>query len=208
MSETDSVTLAQWMRDSLDARLADVHVALPATVVSYNSERQSVSVQPAVRRGYKTPEGERAAESLPIVNGVPVSFPGSGEFSVTWPIAVGDTGLLIFCEGSIDKWKSYGDEGDPLDDRRFNLSDAVFVPGIRPFLAPVPAAGVHSTAMVIRSGGAIHAGGTSSLALASALNSVASRLNAVEAAVLSEHPGSGISAGASSYSGTTILKGA
>jgi len=60
----------------------------------------------------------------------------SGADLVT-PVAVGDTGLLVFCDGSLDVWLSKGGLVDPLDDRHHALSDAVFIPGLRPFSNPV-----------------------------------------------------------------------
>lgn len=52
-------------------------------------------------------------------------------------VSVGDTGLLVFCDDSLDVWLSKGGLVDPLDDRHHALSDAVFVPGLRPFSNPV-----------------------------------------------------------------------
>lgn len=53
------------------------------------------------------------------------------------PVAVGDTGLLIFSDRSLDVWLATGGIVDPGDDRRHALSDAVFVPGLRPFSSPL-----------------------------------------------------------------------
>jgi hypothetical protein len=46
----------------------------------------------------------------------------------------GDTGMIQFSERSIDQWFAGVGEGgpvDPADDRIFDISDAIFVPGIR-----------------------------------------------------------------------------
>jgi hypothetical protein len=53
------------------------------------------------------------------------------------PVAVGDTGLLVFADDSLDVWLSKGGLVDPLDDRHHALSDAIFIPGLRPFSNPV-----------------------------------------------------------------------
>jgi hypothetical protein len=203
---SNTPTLSEVLRTAIAAQQTTVFTALPAQVESYDSTKQKAIVQPLLKRGYQDEADERQVESLPAISDVPVIFPGAGEISITWPIAAGATGLLVFTSGSLDKWKSKGGEVDPGDDRRNTLSDAVFIPGLRPFSAPVESGGLHSTALVV-SAPLIHAGGSSSLAFNSALNAVASRLAAVEAAVALEHPASGVSEGADSYSGTSVLKG-
>ena len=170
---SQSPTFAEVLRTAMDSHTADLHVAMPGRVESYDSTNQSVSVQPLIRRGYTGEDGERAVESLPVITGVPVVFPGTGGVSITWPVAAGDTVLLVFSESSIDKWLSRGGEVDPLDDRKHTLSDAIAIPGLRDFANPVPPAGIHSTAMVITAP-LIHAGGTDSLALKSDVSALKS----------------------------------
>lgn len=112
-------------------RMANLHVALPGAIVKYDRDTQTAQVQPMIKRGYKGEAGERFVETLPVINAVPVMWLGGSAAHITMPLAVGDTGLLVFCEQSIDRWKSRGAVIDPEDDRRFHLSDAVFYPGLR-----------------------------------------------------------------------------
>jgi hypothetical protein len=49
------------------------------------------------------------------------------------PLTRGDYVLLVFCERSIDAWLSIGGIVDPDDYRKFDLSDAVAIPGLFPF---------------------------------------------------------------------------
>jgi hypothetical protein len=161
----------------LRTQLAEVHVALPGRVVSYDSAKQSADVQPLIRQPFENEEGDRQVDSLPIVTHVPVVFPGAGPISMTWPIPAGTTGLLVFSEASLDKWLNEGGEVDPLDDRRHALTDGVFIPGLRPFSDPVPPAGVHGTAVVI-SAPLIHAAGTAQLALKSDVDALQSYIDA------------------------------
>ena len=82
-------------------------------------------------------DGTNQTGPLPVIPSVPVCFPGSGAFRVTFPVAKGDTGLLVFCSRSIDRWLSEGGSVDPQDDRTHDLSDAVFVPGLTDFGHPI-----------------------------------------------------------------------
>lgn len=213
-------TLADVLRGALDSRLGDLHVAIPARVESYNADRQSCSAQPLVRVAVPEAQVEddsRAVERLPVINGVPVVFPGAGDYSITWPLAKGDIVLLVFSEAALDKWKTRGDDVDPGDDRRHALSDAIAIPGLRAFggkgsAAPVSGAGGSGSApdaLVIQAP-EIRAGGTDALALASELNALRTAFNAhVHTGVTTGGGSSGTtpSAVATPYDGTAVLKG-
>lgn len=55
-------------------------------------------------------------------------------YSIKLPIAVGDTGYLIFSDRSLDAWLAGGGGiVDPQDARHHDLTDAIFVPGLVPF---------------------------------------------------------------------------
>ena len=88
-------------------------------------------------RDFSQPAGLLRQQLVLRQSRVPVCFPGSGGWKVTFPISKGDTGLLIFCSRSIDRWLSEGGSVDPQDDRTHDLSDAVFVPGLTDFAHPI-----------------------------------------------------------------------
>lgn len=121
------------MRSVIRSQLVNIHVSLPAQVVSYDSSNQSVSVQPTIKREYYDEYRTRKIEQLPIINDVPVVFPGAGGFRVTFPVTAGDTVLLVFSESSLDKWLDQGGIVDPNVDYHFHLADAIAIPGLRPF---------------------------------------------------------------------------
>lgn len=148
---SDTPSFEEWVTQAIENHMVEVHTSLPAIVVSYDKAKQTVSVQPAIKHGVVDNETDvRTANQLPVINNVPVEFPGAGEYSITFPINKGDTGMLCFAESSIDKWKTRGGVVDPLDDRRFNLSDATFRPGLRASNAVIPSDGVADGAMVLR----------------------------------------------------------
>lgn len=130
---TPAEMFASSLRSMLDARLEDVHISLPGRIESYDRERQAVVVQPLVKRMFKDPSGELRATSYPAITDVPVEFLGGGEYALTFPVARGMTCRLDFCSASLDKFLALGGEVDPEDPRRFTLSDAVCVLGLRDF---------------------------------------------------------------------------
>jgi hypothetical protein len=201
-------TLSEVIAVAVGARLAEVNVAIPASVESYDRTTQKASVKPLIRAVRTDSDGTRVAESRPVINDVPVVFPGAGAYSITFPLAAGDTVLLVFSQASLDKWLAAGGEVDPLDPRRFALSDAVAIPGLRPFSAPVE--DTDATAMVLQSGGEIHAGGSSSLATKADIDALKTYI------AMHAHTGVTTGGGTSgppsssppSADGTSILKGA
>jgi len=152
-------TLAGFVTNALDGRMRGVRVALPGVVQTYDPTTQTCSVQPLVQDGVYDESGTRIAERLPVVASVPVCFPGSGAFSVTWPVKVGDTVLLVFSSSSIDRWLALGGEVDPIDDRRHHITDAIAIPGLRDLGHVLPSSAVDPSAMVISG----TSGGTPSL---------------------------------------------
>lgn len=118
------------LRLLLGARTATV-----AQVESYDAGEQRVDVKPLVKELETGDTGDLEATGIPIIRNVPVVFPGAGSYRITFPIARGDTVLLIISDRSLDKWKGQGGEVDPVDPRHHNLSDAIAIPGLRPFSA-------------------------------------------------------------------------
>ena len=124
--------LADLLIAAMDARLVDLHTALPGRVRSYDAATQLADVEPLLKRALRTELGDKVLEALPIIPSVPVVFPRGGGYFVSLPLAAGDCGLLVFSERAIDRWRSTGEVADPGDQRMHGLSGALFVPGLGP----------------------------------------------------------------------------
>lgn len=129
-------TLAAVLNDFKASMFADMRVAVPARVERYDAATQLIDAKPLLRDTFTTEEGEREIVSLPVITNVPVVFPGAGGFRLTFPVAVGDTVLLVFADRSIDTWLAQGGEVSPTDERHHHLSDAIAIPGLHPNSAP------------------------------------------------------------------------
>jgi len=119
--------------DILDAReerlRLDMETAFPARVQRYDPDLQVADLVPLVRRQVPQPDGSHTTEALPVLPCVPVIFPRMGQWFVSFPIAPGDTGLVVVCSGDIGPWRiGGGDVTDPGDLRRHHMSHAVFLP--------------------------------------------------------------------------------
>ena len=118
------------------AAQSDIHTSIPARVLSYNPESQTVDVQADINHLLSSNEVlERGA-----IRGVPVQFGGTTRTLISFPIKSGDTGILVFQERSTDEWTHQKQDltgeakGVIAKDRRMHdYSDCVFVPGVHPY---------------------------------------------------------------------------
>lgn len=176
------------LREASRAAVARVNVALPVSVLSYDSTTQKVTVRIAQSFYRKNADGDVEAYRPPDIPGVPVAFPGAGDFSITWPLAAGDTGIIVVADRSMDEWKVNGRTTvEQQDKRRHNLLDAVFIPGLRSYADAVPAAGVDGSAMVIR-GAEIKLGSSAATSFVALATLVDAQFSALSSALSSWTP--------------------
>jgi hypothetical protein len=109
--------------------VSHVHTAMPARIEKYDAKKQKVDVKPLLNKKYN----DGSVVNLPIITSVPLIFPSSGQASLVLPVEKGDTVLLIFAERSIDEWLASGSEVTPSLNRKFDISDAIAIPGLMPF---------------------------------------------------------------------------
>jgi hypothetical protein len=142
------------MRENLDVGLKKVfdsffstkHFCMPALVTGFDATFQTVAVQPALMT---LAQDSPAPELHPIIEDVPVVYPGGGGFFLTYDILPGSYVLLVFAERSIENWADLGGIADPQSTRKCDLSDAIAIPGLFPtpsILAP----GVDALAITLR----------------------------------------------------------
>ena len=106
------------------------HTGMPARVEKFDSKTQTADCKPLIRRRFQNPDGTELNESIAVIPRVPVAWPRAGRFIVTWPLKPGDLVELVVSESSRDAFQGgAGDETDPDDFRRFDLSDVWAYPG-------------------------------------------------------------------------------
>jgi hypothetical protein len=129
--------LAEVIAAAIDDQLIDVHVSLPGVVQSYNSATQTATIELQVRRALTDDNDQIIFEDLPVIQNVPVCFPRSSVYFVSFPIVPGDTGDVIFAETSIGQWRAVEGTAFPDDIGRHTLSGAKFYPGLSKDSAPL-----------------------------------------------------------------------
>lgn len=122
-------SLAETIQAALDARLGELHTAMPGRVVSVDYTRNTVDVEPAFYHEIEDDYGNPQDEALPVIPDVPIAWPRAGGAWITFPIAKGDPVTLLFCERDLGVWRAQGAAGPPGDRRRHHLSGAIAIPG-------------------------------------------------------------------------------
>lgn len=176
-----NLSFGEFVEEFMDSLKGQMNIALPAKVVAYHRTQQTVDVQVVVRKRRIDPFTDEETTFLPdVIHDVPVAFPQSAGFSISWPLTAGDFVTLLFCDRSIAEWKNSGSTDTiPQDKRRFSMADAIAIPGGAPY---GQGADTSATAMLL-SGAQVQLGGPSGGGLAytasvqAAINELISQLN-------------------------------
>lgn len=122
-------TMSGAIEQAIKVRFNNVHTALPGQIEKYDYSTQKADVKPLIKKKYV----DGTIESLPVIANVPVVWPGGTNSSLTFPLKRGDGVLLIFAERAIGDWLAEGGDAEPEDPRKFDLTDAIAIPGLYPF---------------------------------------------------------------------------
>ena len=122
-------SFADTIKIMVDALLSEVNTCLPGQIETYDPTTKKASVKPLLKRVLNN--GNELVR--PVINNVPVVFPSSSNSIISVPLAKGDGCLIVFSMRSLDDWLSKGGDVAPDDPRKFDLSDAVCIPGLFSF---------------------------------------------------------------------------
>ncbi len=88
-------------------------------------------MQPTVQGRFLNQDGETwgSWQNLPVCQDCPIVFPGGGGAHLTFPLAAGNEGLIVFASRCIDNWWLQGGPQPPAMIRFHDLSDGFFIPG-------------------------------------------------------------------------------
>lgn len=126
---TEKNTLAAAIENTFMTLLSHIHTCLPGRIETYDYTTQKATVKPLIKKKYL--DGD--VQELPVLTNVPVQFPRTKKSGITFPLTRGDGVLIVFSERSLERWKSSGDDTEPGDARKFDLSDGIAIPGLFSF---------------------------------------------------------------------------
>jgi hypothetical protein len=138
----DNPTVA--LRAALRGWQTQIWTALPAIFQAAGKGVQTANVQPAIQAELRDQAGNWTAVTMPLCVDCPILFPGGGGFQLTFPLAAGDEGLLVFSARCIDAWWQSGGIQPQAEIRMHDLSDGFFIPG-QLSQAKVPSGGYSAT---------------------------------------------------------------
>lgn len=127
----EEVGLGELITQFIDYKQESVNTAIPAVVLGVKEDGRKLllDVQPSV--SILNRDGSVVAQAS-ILN-VPYQQPASSVGGMIFPVAVGDTVLLVFSQRGIDTWKyGSGSPAAPSDYRKFDKRDCVAIPCIFP----------------------------------------------------------------------------
>lgn len=99
--------------------------------VTADSDGHTVCCQPTVQGQQAGPQGPQNVDMPSLPRQTPVQFHSGGGFSITLPVKSGDEGMAVFAARAIDGWWDKGGVQPQAEYRRHNLSDAIYIPGVR-----------------------------------------------------------------------------
>lgn len=136
---TDKPSLADVIREAVEAETREMHTHATARVLRYDADKQLAQVAITIRYREQDPDSEGYEYELPDpIDNVPVQWPTgnteNADFVDSKPLRRGSEVTLHFGERSLDEWLNQGlDDTEPKDPRVFDISDAIAFPGHRPF---------------------------------------------------------------------------
>ena len=151
-------SLTELLRCVQDGIYTNLRVAMPASIVSYDTTTHLAEVQPLLMR---TNLDNDSLVMLPKIGRVPVIHPRTAKAMLLLPIARGDMVTLLVSDRSLDKWKqSAGAPVDPNTGRKHHMADCWAIPGGWPETMPaiVPSAALGALALVVSPGTRLYMG--------------------------------------------------
>lgn len=119
------------MRILMESVAAGLWTCLPGIIQSFDTQKDTCTVQPAIQALLKKQDGSVTYVDLPILLDCPVIQIGGGGASLTFPLVKGDECLVVFADRCIDAWWDTGLVSQQAEVRMHDLSDGFVIPGIR-----------------------------------------------------------------------------
>lgn len=126
--------LTYMMVEVLDEWVRQLMFTLPGRIVSFDPSTQLAQVEAGIQRVV-----EGRGQTIPVIEQVPVCFPGDGAYYFWHQITPGETeGLLHFSQRAIDTWIDQGGPIPPHELRVLSEEDCFFEPGYRSRPSAIP----------------------------------------------------------------------
>lgn len=123
----ENVGMSQQLENVIEGAVQNIHTSFPAKIISLDKDSGLATVQSLVNLTDQLGEIIEA----PQIPEVPVFLPGGSNWSLLGTVDVGDKGLCIVSECSIESFKNNLEASQQSDETRHNITDAIFLPGFQ-----------------------------------------------------------------------------
>lgn len=117
------------LRVAMHGNQAKLWTAMPGIVESFDADKMTCVVQPAIKGVFSMSDGSTYEVTMPLLLDCPVHFVGGGGFSLTFPVTSGDECLVVFASRCIDAWWQSGGVQSQAELRMHDLSDGFAIVG-------------------------------------------------------------------------------
>ncbi len=131
------VTLSEVIQSGIQSAMDELHTSGPGKVLKYDPVLCVADIQPLWRRRLYDADGNSVFSDMPVIPSVPIQWPRSGGYVMTFPILPDDFVTLIFPEVATGEIHTDGQIAEPLDARRHSIGSAIAIPGGYPDLMPL-----------------------------------------------------------------------
>ncbi len=114
---------------ALQSILPYLWTGIPGYIVDFDATKITATVQIGIKANQVAPDESVSQVQYPVLNDVPVIFPGGGGARLTFPIAKDDECWIMFSSRAMGAWKQQGGIQPANDPRKFHMSDAVCLVG-------------------------------------------------------------------------------
>lgn len=109
---------------------AGIFTALPGIYQGAGKGNQTANVKAAIKGKVLNQSGAWEDREMPLLINLPIVWPGGGNFQLTFPLASGDEGLIVFAQRCIDSWWQSGGVQSQAELRMHDISDGFFIPAM------------------------------------------------------------------------------
>jgi hypothetical protein len=184
---------------------AELRVAGPGKVLSYDAIKQTADVQPMWMHSERDDEDDsKDTYELPVLKAVPVCWPRGGGYFCSFPLTAGDGVLLVFSDRNIGAWRDSGQLVDSGDERTHTLGGAVAYPGLDTVARAIAGASADHAVLGKEGGSQVHVrageirlGSDAATSFVALSNLVQTALDAIRTMV-NAHVHTGVTTGAGS----------
>lgn len=110
----------------------EINCCLPGIVQGFNAAAQTIDVELGIKRVVDIAlDGTKTIGEYPLLVSCPVMILSGGPAHITFPIAAGDSCIVLFNDREIENWYLTGTPQAPTTGRLHDKSDAFAIVGIR-----------------------------------------------------------------------------